>query len=96
MTMRTRKKTGAAFAATALAVFMLVACESGKQLTTKQVQAVAGMGEDEVRARLGGPHYLTNAGDSVWWNYDGVADASGAPVSCHVIFKAGRVDKVEC
>jgi hypothetical protein len=92
----TMKRAGATLIAATFAVLALAACQPQKSLTTRQVQEVVGLSEDEVRARLGGPHYLTDAGDSVWWNYDGVAGASGVSVSCHVILKAGRVDRVEC
>jgi hypothetical protein len=96
MTMYSIKKTGTALAAAMLVALMLTACGPAKKLTTQQVQSVVGLSEDEVRAKLGGPHYLTNAGESVWWSYDGVIDTNGAPVECHVILRAGRVDKVEC
>ena len=96
MTMCSMKKTRAIWMAAMLAALMMTACGPAKKLTTRQVEGVVGLSEDEVRAKLGGPHYLTNAGDSVWWSYDGVTDENGAPVECHVVLKGGRVDKVEC
>lgn len=90
------KNSGTAMVAAMLAVLALGACKPEKPLGYQQVQGVVGLSESEVHARLGGPHYLTDAGESVWWNYDGVTGANGYAVSCHVIFKAGIVDKVAC
>ena len=58
---------------------------------------MVGLGEDDVRARLGIPSFLTDGGNSAWWTYDNVVGQDGkSQVSCHVIFKAGKVDKVDC
>ena len=78
-----------------LLALLLSAC--GPQLNYKEVRGVVGLGEDDVRARLGTPSFLTDGGKSAWWTYDNVVGQDGkTQMSCHVIFKAGKVDKVEC
>ncbi len=79
------------------ALFALAACAPKPRVTTQQVQSVSGLSMDEVKAKLGGPHVVTDAGDSVWWDYDNVTmpDGTGS-VSCQVIFKKGVVDRIKC
>ncbi len=79
------------------ALLALSACTPKPHITTQQVQGVMGLSMDEVRAKLGGPHVVTDAGDSVWWDYDDVAAADGkGSASCQVIFKKGVVDRIKC
>lgn len=92
-----KQTTSTAWVMAILAAGLLSACGPKKDLSYKEVREVVGLGEDEVRARLGGPSFLTDGGDIKWWTYDGVISADGrTTVSCHVIFKADRVDKVDC
>lgn len=78
-------------------LFAAGGCTPQEKVPYKQVHEVIGMGEDEVRAKIGMPSFLTDGGDSKWWTYDNVISPDGnSTVSCHVIFKAGKVDKVDC
>lgn len=79
------------------ALFAAAGCAPQQKVDYQQVHAVVGMGEAEVRAKLGMPSFLTDGGESQWWTYDDVVGPDGkGSVSCHVIFKAGKVDKVDC
>ncbi len=75
----------------------LAACAPKPQLTTQQVLGVKGLSKDAVREKLGGPHVVTDAGDSIWWMYDDVAmpDKQNT-TSCQVIFRKGVADTVKC
>ncbi len=82
---------------TACAGLALAACSPRPHLTVQQVQSVKGLDMDQVKAKLGGPHVVTDAGDSVWWDYDDITTAEGKSTgSCQVIFKKGVADQVKC
>jgi hypothetical protein len=78
-------------------LIVLAACAPKPHLTTLQVQGVMGLSMEEVKAKLGGPHVITNAGDSVWWDYDDVTTPDGnGSVSCQVVFKKDTVSQIKC
>lgn len=80
-----------------VAVLVSAGCGPQQKISYKDVHAVVGMSEDDVRAKLGMPSYLTDGGESQWWTYDDVLGLDGKnSISCHVIFKARKVDKVDC
>lgn len=84
--------TLAAFTALALA-----ACAPKTHLTSQQVQGVAGLSMDAVSAKLGRASSITDAGNSVWWEYIGVTLPNGnTEGSCHVVFKQGVAVEVRC
>ncbi len=73
------------------------ACSPRPHVNLQQVQSVMGLNMDQVRAKLGGPHVVTDAGDSVWWHYNEVTTADGkSAVSCQVIFTKGVVNRINC
>ncbi len=74
----------------------LAACSPQPHLTAQQVQSVKGLGMEQVKAKLGGPHVVTDAGDSVWWDYDTVTTEGKSAGSCQVIFKKGVADQIKC
>lgn len=79
------------------ALFALAACKQSPPLTIQQIESVKGLGMDAVRAKIGGPHVVTDAGESVWWDYDNVTTSDGKPANnCQVIFKKGIVAEVHC
>jgi hypothetical protein len=79
---------------TACAALALAACTPRPKLNVKDVKGVAGMSMDQVQARLGGPYVVTNAGDSVWWDYNDIqGNASG---TCQVVFKNDVASEVRC
>jgi hypothetical protein len=76
---------------------LLAACAPKPHLTQQQVEGVSGLGMEEVKARLGGPHVVTNAGDSVWWDYDRIMTPDGKDDgTCQIIFKQGRANTIKC
>jgi outer membrane protein assembly factor BamE (lipoprotein component of BamABCDE complex) len=84
-------------ACAACAALALSACAPRQNLTTKQVQSVAGMTMDQVEAKLGGPYVVTNAGDSVWWDYNDITTPDGRTSgTCQVVFVNGVASKVKC
>jgi len=88
----TRRLTLAACAALALG-----ACTPQQHLTTQQVQSVAGLSMEDVNAKLGRANSITNAGDSVWWEYTEITTPNGNnDGSCHVVFRDGVAVAVKC
>lgn len=80
-----------------MALLAAAGCTPLQSVEYQQVHAVVGMGEEEVRATIGMPSFLTEGGEIQWWTYDNVTRPDGkGSVSCHVIFKARKVDKVDC
>ncbi len=80
-----------------MVLMMCAGCGPQQKISYQDVHAVTGMGEEEVRAKLGMPSYLTDGGESQWWSYDNVTGLDGkSSISCHVIFKARKVDKIDC
>lgn len=80
-----------------MALLAVAGCTPQQSVEYKQVHAVVGMGEEEVRATIGMPSFLTEGGEIQWWTYDNVTSPDGkGSVTCHVIFKARKVDKVDC
>lgn len=79
---------------TALAVLAIAACAPRPKLTEQDVKSVAGMTMDQVKSKLGGPYVVTNAGDSVWWDYNDIqGNASG---TCQIVFVNGVANKIKC
>ncbi len=75
----------------------LAACAPKPQLTAQEVQSVGGLSMEAVEAKLGSPHVITNAGDSVWWDYDNIVMPDGkSKSSCQIVFKKGTVDSIKC
>jgi hypothetical protein len=82
---------------TACAALLLAACSPRPRLTTKDVEGVSGMTMDQVQERLGGPYVVTNAGDSVWWDYNDIIEPDGRDTgTCQVVFVNGVASKVKC
>jgi hypothetical protein len=78
----------------ACAALALAACTPRPKLTVKDIKGVAGMSMDQVQNKLGGPDVVTNAGDSVWWDYNDVqGNGTG---TCQVVFKKDVVAKIRC
>lgn len=93
----TRRLTLSACAALALAALALSACAPKPHLTMQQVQSVAGLGMGDVNAKLGRASSITDAGDSVWWEYIDIATANGNnDGSCHIVFRKGIAVNVKC
>ncbi len=81
----------------ACAGLALAACTSRPHLTSQQVESVTGLPMEAVEAKLGKPHVVTNAGDTVWWDYDNIVTPSGNEGgTCQVIFKKEKVDSIKC
>lgn len=79
------------------AAIALAACTPKMHPTLEQVKSVQGLGMEEVKAKIGGPHVVTDAGDSVWWDYDNIALPNGNhDGACQIIFRKGRVDTIKC
>lgn len=75
----------------------LAACTSRPPLTVKQIESVKGLSMQEVQARLGMGDSVTNAGDSIWWEYINVATPDGNnDGDCHVVFKDEVATEVRC
>lgn len=82
---------------TLMALLAVAGCTPLQSVEYKQVHAVVGLSEEEVRATIGMPSFLTEGGEIQWWTYDNVTRPDGkGSVTCHVIFKARKVDKVDC
>lgn len=80
----------------ACAGIALAACAPKLHLTVQQVQSVKGLDMDQVKAKLGGPRVITDAGESVWWDYDNVTTAEGKSAACQVIFRKGIAEEIKC
>ena len=81
----------------ACAALMLGACTERPHLTVQQVKSVVGLSMSEVDDKLGRASSITDAGDSVWWEYIGIAMPNGTTDgSCHVVFRRGVAVDVKC
>ncbi len=79
------------------AALLLGACTPKQHLTVEQVKSVSGLGMEAVSARLGRANSVTDAGNSVWWEYIGIAMPNGATDgSCHIVFRGGIAIEVKC
>lgn len=82
---------------TACAALALAACTPAQHLTTKQVESVAGLTMEAVNAKLGRASSITDAGDSVWWEYINIITPNGnSDGSCHITFRKGIAVAVKC
>ncbi len=81
----------------ACAALLLGACAPKQHLTVEQVKSVSGLGMEAVSARLGRASSITDAGNSVWWEYVGIAMPNGTTDgSCHIVFRGGIAVEVKC
>ncbi|MBI1173947.1 MAG: hypothetical protein GC139_01625 [Sideroxydans sp.] len=81
----------------ACAAFALAACAPQMHPTKEQVESVKGLSMDAVQKKIGGPYVVTNAGDSVWWDYNGITMPDGSKGgTCQVIFVNGVASQVKC
>ncbi len=79
------------------ATLMLGACAPRPKLTEQQIKGVSGLSMDQVEDKIGSPTSVTNAGNSVWWEYINVDLGNGrTDGDCHVVFKNGVVSEVKC
>jgi hypothetical protein len=75
----------------------LAACGPQIHPTRKQMESLVGLSMDAVRHKVGGPYVVTNAGESVWWDYNNVAMPGGSnDGQCQVIFVNEVATKVRC
>jgi len=82
---------------TAIAALALAACTPQPHLTMQQVKSVTGLSMEDVNAKLGRASSITDAGDSVWWEYIEIATPDGNnDGSCHVVFRKGIAVDVKC
>lgn len=78
-------------------VLALAACKPRMHPTQQQVKDVVGLSMDAVKKKIGGPYVVTNAGESVWWDYNELAMPGGSKDgTCQVIFVKGVATKVKC
>lgn len=81
----------------ACAALMLGACAERPHPTAQQVKSVVGLGMDAVSSKLGRASSITDAGDSVWWEYIGIVMPNGSTDGdCHVVFRKGVAVEVRC
>jgi len=81
----------------ACAALALVACTPRPHLAAQDVKSVVGLSMADVEAKLGRATSVTDAGDSMWWEYDGIVTANGNnDASCHVVFRKGIAVQVKC
>lgn len=81
----------------AAAALALTACAKRQHPTQEQVKSVVGLSMEAVKAKIGGPYVVTNAGESVWWDYNEIAMPGGSnDGTCQVIFVNGIASKVKC
>jgi hypothetical protein len=79
------------------AALVLGACTERQHLTDKQVKSVVGLSMSAVDDKLGRASSITDAGDSVWWEYIGITMPNGnTDGSCHIVFKKGVAVEVRC
>lgn len=89
--------TALRLALAACATVVLAACGPKMHPTKEQVESVRGLTMDAATAKIGGPYVVTNAGDSVWWDYNNVLMPDGSKNgSCQVVFKNGIAIEVKC
>ncbi len=81
----------------AVAAIALAACTPRPKITTQQVQSVTGLGMADVEAKIGRATSVTNAGDSIWWEYINVTTPNGNDDgACHIVFRKGIAVEVKC
>ncbi len=81
----------------ACAALLLAACTPRPHLAAQDVKSVVGLDMAAVEAKLGRATSVTDAGNSMWWEYDGIVTANGNnDASCHVVFKQGVAVEVKC
>lgn len=81
----------------ACAALMLGACAPKPTMTDKDVKSVVGMSMSAVDAKLGRASSITDAGDSVWWEYINITMPNGnTDGSCHVVFRHNVAVEVKC
>lgn len=89
--------TAQRYALAACATLALTACAPKMHPTKEQVESVTGLSMDAVTAKIGAPYVVTNAGESVWWDYNGIAMPDGSKNgTCQVIFVNSVASKVKC
>ncbi len=79
------------------AALLLGACTPRPKMTTQAVKSVVGLSMADVDAKLGRATSITNAGDSIWWEYDGLTTPAGnTDGSCHIVFRNSVAVEVRC
>lgn len=90
-------KTTLRLSLAACTALLLCACGPQQHFTQKQMESMAGHGMDWVKDRIGGPYVVTNAGSSVWWDYNNIVMPDGRQDgSCQLVFVKGMVTQVKC
>ena len=75
----------------------LAACAPKVHPTKAQLESMAGLSMDAVAAKIGGPYVVTNAGESIWWDYNGIAMPDGSKDgTCQIIFVHDVAKQVKC
>ncbi|HEY5993963.1 MAG TPA: hypothetical protein VIU46_05095 [Gallionellaceae bacterium] len=81
----------------ACAALVLGACTPKPHLTTEDVKNVVGLSMGAVDAKLGRASSITDAGDSVWWEYINIIKPNGnTDGSCHIVFRKNVAVEVKC
>ncbi len=81
----------------ACTALLLGACTPRPRMSTEDVKSVKGLSMAAVDAKLGRASSVTNAGDSMWWEYIGLTTPSGnTDGSCHIVFRNGVATEVKC
>lgn len=76
---------------------LLSACGPSQHFTQKQMESMKGHGMDWVKDRIGGPYVVTNAGQSIWWDYNGIIMPDGRKDgTCQLVFVKNMVTQVRC
>ena len=76
---------------------VLAACGPTQHFTQKQMESMTGQSMDMVRKQIGGPYVVTNAGESVWWDYDGITMPDGSKDgTCQIVFVHEVAKQVKC
>jgi len=90
-------KTALRLTLAACAGLVLTACGPQQHFTQKQMESMKGHSMDMVRNQIGGPYVVTNAGESVWWDYNGIVMPDGSKDgTCQLVFVKDVVSKVRC
>ena len=90
-------KTALRLALAASTVLFLAACGPKQHFTQKQMESMKGHSMDMVRNSIGGPYVVTDAGSSVWWDYNGITMPDGSKEgTCQLVFVKDVVSEVRC
>ena len=90
-------KTALRLALATFAALLLAACGPTVHYTQKQMESMAGHSMDMVRSKIGGPYVVTDAGSSMWWDYNGIIMPDGRKDgTCQIVFVKGIATKVRC